>query len=262
MTHDDQDSHKITTRQAEIVAIVAEHGYSTLESLASRFSVSMQSVRRDIILLDQLRLIQRFHGGAGPSDTTTVRLGYQEKRLRGAEAKTRIAKRAVELVPEGSTIFLDVGTTVEALAQHLRGRQLGVRVFTTSLATAMLLAGEQGIELHVIGGASRGADGSLAGAKTVATISSIRFDLAFIGYSGFDDDGAIMDYDLEKISVKQAAIRRSNASIALGDHSKFEQHAIAQIAPPRDFSKLITDARPPGRLAKIFASSGLEIIVG
>lgn len=260
MTNNDRNSQKVTPRQAEIVAIVGQNGYTTLESLANRFAVSMQSVRRDIIQLDQMRLIQRFHGGAGPSDST-IRLGYQEKRARSAEAKAKIAKRAVELIPDAATIYLDVGTTVEALAQELRGRQAGLRVFTTSLATGMILAGEQDLELHVIGGTSRGADGSLAGATTVAMISSIRFDLAFIGYSGFDDDGTIMDYDLEKIAVKQAAIRRSDKPIAIGDQSKFEQHAIAQIASPRYFSNLVSDASPPSRLAEMFSSSGLEIVI-
>jgi DeoR family glycerol-3-phosphate regulon repressor len=260
MTNEDRQSQNLTSRQAEIVAIVGENGYTTLESLAARFSVSMQSVRRDIIQLDQMRLIQRFHGGAGPSDST-IRLGYQEKRARSAEAKTKIARRVVELILEGSTIYLDVGTTVEAVAQELRGRVTGLRVFTTSLATGMILAGEPDLELHVIGGAARGADGSLAGATTVATISSIRFDFAFIGYSGFDDDGTIMDYDLEKIAVKQAAMRRSDKSVAVGDHSKFEQHAIAQIAAPRSFSSLVTDARPPARLAEMFSSAGLDVII-
>ncbi|WP_050996832.1 DeoR/GlpR family DNA-binding transcription regulator [Sinorhizobium fredii] len=260
MTFDDQQSDKITARQAEIVALVAEQGYTTLESLANRFSVSMQSVRRDIIQLDQMRLIQRFHGGAGPSDST-VRLGYQEKRSRSAEAKMKIARRASDLVLDGATIFLDSGTTVEALARQLRGRKTGLRVFTTCLATAMVLAGEQDVELHVIGGTSRGADGSLAGAATVASISTIRFDFAFIGYSGFDDDGTVMDYDLEKIAVKQAAIRRADAPILVGDQSKFERHAIAQIAAPRSFAKLVTDAAPPDRLSEVFLSSGLEVLI-
>lgn len=260
MTNEERQSQNLTSRQAEIVAIVGENGFTTLESLATRFSVSTQSVRRDIIQLDQMRLIQRFHGGAGPSDST-IRLGYQEKRARSAEAKANIAKRAVDLIREGATIYLDVGTTVEAVAQELRTRLLGLRVFTTSLATGMILAGEQDIELHVIGGAARGADGSLAGATTVAMISSIRFDFAFIGYSGFDDDGTIMDYDLEKIAVKQAAMRRSEKSIAVGDYTKFEQHAIAQIAAPRSFANLVTDARPPARLAEMFSSAGLDVII-
>ncbi|MGG6897638.1 MULTISPECIES: DeoR/GlpR family DNA-binding transcription regulator [Rhizobium] len=252
-------SDELTPRQANIVKIVGEHGYATLEALSQRFDVSMQSIRRDIIHLDRLRLLQRFHGGAGPTEAE-VRLGYGEKRLRAADAKTRIGKAAATLIPDGATIFLDVGSTVEAVARNLRGRHADLRVFTTSLATGMILAGEADLELHVFGGRSRGADGSLAGAATISGISAIRFDMAFLGYSGFDDDGSVMDYDLEKIAVKQAAIRRSDAAIIVGDQSKFERRALAQVAPLTLLTKLVTDGQPPERLSELFDSAGLEVV--
>jgi len=251
---------EITARQADIVKMVDEKGFATLETLAQHFEVSTQSIRRDIIQLDRLNLLQRFHGGAGPSNTK-VRLGYVEKRIRATEAKARIGKAAAGLVPKGATIFLDVGTTVEALAQELRAERSPVRIFTPSLATGMILAGAPDIELHVFAGTVRGADGSLGGATTVAGISAIRFDIAFIGFSGFDEDGTVMDYDLEKIAVKQAAIRRAEQAIILGDQSKFERPAIAQIAPLHEISKLVSDAPPPGRLAELLAAARLEIVV-
>jgi DeoR family glycerol-3-phosphate regulon repressor len=251
---------ELTARQADIVKMVDEKGFATLESLALHFEVSTQSIRRDIIQLDRLNLLQRFHGGAGPSDTK-VRLGYVEKRIRATEAKARIGKAAAALVPKGATVFLDVGTTVEALAQELRAERSPVRVFTPSLATGMILAGAPDIELHVFAGTVRGADGSLAGATTVAGVSAIRFDIAFIGFSGFDEDGTVMDYDLEKIAVKQAAIRRAEQAIILGDRSKFERPAIAQIAPLCEVSKLVSDAPPPKRLADRLAAARLEIII-
>jgi len=252
---------ELTARQADIVKMVDEKGFATLESLAQHFEVSTQSIRRDIIQLDRLNLLQRFHGGAGPSSDTKVRLGYVEKRIRATEAKARIGKAAAGLVSRGATVFLDVGTTVEALAQELRAERSPVRIFTPSLATGMILAGAPDIELHVFAGTVRGADGSLAGATTVAGISAIRFDIAFIGFSGFDKDGTVMDYDLEKIAVKQAAIRRAEQAIILGDQSKFERPAIAQIAPLHEISKLVSDAPPPDRLAELLATARLDVIV-
>jgi len=261
MTLDDAlQTDELTPRQLDIVRTVDEQGYATLEALAHRFGVSAQSVRRDIIYLDRLNLLQRFHGGAGPTENT-VRLGYVEKRIRGADAKSRIGKAAVPLIAEGATIFLDVGTTVEALARNLRGRHAGLRVFTSSLAAAMILAGEQDLELHVFGGTSRGADGSLAGAATIEGISAIRFDMAFIAYSGFDHDGSVMDFDIEKIAVKQAAMRRADASIIIGDQTKFGRRAVAQVGPPSAFSTLVTDAAPPEKLAELFSLSNLEVMI-
>jgi len=256
----DEALGELTARQADIVRMVDEKGYATLEALAQHFEVSTQSIRRDIIQLDRLNLLQRFHGGAGPSDTT-VRLGYVEKRMRAMDAKARIGRMAAALVPAGATVFLDVGTTVEAVALQLRAQRASARIFTSSLASGMILAGAPDIELHVFAGTVRGADGSLAGAATVAGISAIRFDIAFIGYSGFDKDGTVMDYDLEKIAVKQAAMRRAETSVIVGDGSKFERHGVAQVAAPDLVSKLVTDAAPPDHLAEAFSAARLEIVM-
>jgi len=253
-------SHELTSRQAEILETVGETGYATLEALSQRFDVSVQSIRRDIIHLDKLRLLQRFHGGAGPMDST-VRLGYAEKTMRAAAAKERIGAAAARLVPKGAAVFLDVGTTVEAVATALRERDIRLYAFTNSIACAMLLAAEPKIQLHVLGGSLRGADGSLVGAATLAGIEGIHFDYAFIGFSGFAPDGSALDYDLEKIAIKQAAMRRSEHAVLVGDQSKFHSKAVATIGSSSEFSHLVSDANPPDFLLTSFAQSRLDVVI-
>ncbi|GGF31996.1 glycerol-3-phosphate regulon repressor [Aliidongia dinghuensis] len=261
MTTTNGMADEITPRQREIVEIVGEKGFATIEALAQHFSVSTQSIRRDIIQLDKTRLLQRFHGGAGATDTT-VRLGYAEKHNRAAEGKVRIGKAAAALVPDGASVFLDVGTTVEAVARELRNRGARCRAFTTSLATAMILAGHGDIELHVFGGTSRGPDGSLVGAETVAAIGEIHFDCAVLGLSGFDADGAPMDFDLDKIAVKRAALRRADRTIAVGDATKFGRRAVARIAPLEDIRHLVANEAPPATLAAACVRAGVDLVVG
>jgi len=253
-------SDDITPRQREIVRIVGENGFATIDALATHFAVSAQSIRRDIIQLDRLGMLQRFHGGAGLRDTS-VRLGYVEKHGRAAEGKARIGKAAAALVQPGASVFLDVGTTAEAVALELRQRGVGCRIFTVSLAVATILAGHDGTALHVFGGTSRGPDGSLVGAATVAAIGAIHFDCAFLGYSGFDEDGALMDFDPDKIAVKQAALRRADMTVAVGDASKFLRQAVMRLAPVDDITRLVTDAAPPASLAAIFRDAGLVVSV-
>jgi DeoR family transcriptional regulator, glycerol-3-phosphate regulon repressor len=253
-------SDEITLRQREIVTIVGEKGFATIEALAQHFAVSAQSIRRDIIQLDKARLLQRFHGGAGRRDAS-VRLGYAEKHERAAEGKARIGRAAAALVPEGAAVFLDVGTTVEALARELRQRGTAMRVFTSSLAAAMVLAGHDAVELHVFGGTTRGPDGSLVGAATVAAVSAIHFDIAFVGYSGFDDDAGLMDFDLDKIAVKQAALRRTDVAVALGDASKFYRRAVARISSLDELTHLVSDEEPPQNLAAALGAAGVSVTV-
>lgn len=242
----------ITERQARIVEIVSQQGFATIDTLARDFGVSAQSVRRDIIRLDTQGILQRFHGGVGVREAS-VRLGYAEKRTVAADAKARIARKAADLIAEGSVVFLDVGTTVEAVAQAL-GEKRQLRVFTVSLAAAALLSGRPGIDLFVFGGTVRGADGSLVGDVTLSSIARFRFDYAVIGFSGVDQTGELMDYDLEKVAVKEAAIRGAARTLAVGDSSKFRRTATVRFGGPAHPLTIVTEARPAPRLLEALSA--------
>lgn len=232
----------ITDRQARILEIVSQQGFATIENLAREFEVSTQSVRRDIIKLDADGLLQRFHGGVGVRETS-ARLGYAEKRMVATDAKRRIAEEAASLIPDGSVVFLDVGTTVEAVA-HILGEKRQLRVFSASLAAAGILAGRPGIDLFVLGGAMRGVDGSVVGETTLSMIARFHFDYAVIGFSGIDRDGTPMDYDLEKVAVKQAAIGQASRALLVGDSSKFRKTAVVRFADAAKSLVFVTEARP------------------
>ena len=112
----------IDRRQSKIVKRIETWGFATIEALAQEFDVSAQTIRRDIIQLEKHRMLQRFHGGAGmPRDS--VRLGYSQKKGAAVEGKQRIGAAAAALILDGSAVFLDAGTTVEAVAQALAGRE-------------------------------------------------------------------------------------------------------------------------------------------
>jgi DeoR family glycerol-3-phosphate regulon repressor len=190
-----------------------------------------------------------------------VRLGYAEKQELAVEAKLAIGVAAARLVPNGASVFLDVGTTAEAVGRALTGHT-SLRVFTNSLAAARQLAGRDGIEVVVAGGLLRGHDGSLVGDSVTATLRDLRLDFAFIGLSGWDDDGAPMDFDIDKIAVKRIAIARAREAIAICDASKFGRQALARIAPADQFARLICDAPPSASLAGQLDAAGLTVTVG
>lgn len=244
----------LTERQRAIATIVMDQGFATIETLSRHFDVSAQSIRRDIIKLDADGVLQRFHGGVGVRGSA-VRLDYAEKKVTAADAKQRIGQATAQLIPDGASVFLDVGTTVEAVARALKTRT-ALRVFTTSLQAATILTDQPGIDLFVIGGSLRGADGSLVGDQAIQAIQRFRFDYAVIGFSGFDSDGAPMDFDHDKVAVKQAAIARAAAALAVSDSSKFYRTALIRIAPMTAFSRLVTDASPSGDISRILAENG------
>jgi DeoR family transcriptional regulator, glycerol-3-phosphate regulon repressor len=127
---------------------------------------------------------------------------------------------------------------------------------------ARQLAGRDGIEVVVAGGLLRGHDGSLVGDSVTAMLRDLRLDLAFIGLSGWDDDGAPMDFDIDKIAVKRIAITRAREAIAICDASKFVRQALARIAPAEQSARLICDAPPSTSLAGRLDAAGVAVMVG
>ncbi len=249
-----------TPRQERLLQLVRARGFTPLDVLAETLGVSAQTIRRDVARLTELRLLQRFHGGAGVPAADAVRLGWGDKRVLGAEAKAAVGAAAAAMVPPGASVFLDVGTTVEAAAAALARRGSPLRVVTASLRSALALAGVEGVEVMVPGGVLRGADGSLAGGATLAGLEPMRVDLALLGCSGFDpDDGAPMDWDPEKVAVKRIMLGAARRVLVLADAAKHERRALMRIAPPSAIAALVTDRLPPASIAAALAAAGVEI---
>lgn len=252
-----ETSADLNERQRLILALIREQGFVTVETLAARFAVTTQTVRRDIIRLESLALIQRFHGGAGLRNAT-ARPAYADKRRAAVDAKCAIARLVADLIPNGAAVFLDVGTTVEAVADALRDKQR-LRVFTNNLRAAANLAGVPGIELFVTGGFVRSVDGSLVGESVSQSLKDLRPDFAIVGYSGFDDDGALMDFDVQKVAIKQMMAARARTTLAVGDATKYQRSATVRIAPLSAIAGLVSDAPPPDSLAALIAQSGIAL---
>jgi DeoR family glycerol-3-phosphate regulon repressor len=254
----------VSQRQYDILRIVREQGFATIDALARQFDVSAQTIRREIIRLDALKLLQRFHGGAGVVEPA-IRPAYAEKRLSQTDAKDAIGRRAAELVPDGAAVFLDVGTTVEAVARALAPRG-GLTIVTNSLPAAMLLAAgrpENGprSEIFVTGGSIHGPDGSLIGDTTQTGLARFRCDVAVIGFSGMDETGALMDFDLHKVAAKQAMIRAARMVVAVGAASKFTRSAPVRIADLPEIDRLVTDRAPPRHLSEAAEQAGTRIVL-
>lgn len=230
----------LTERQAAILDQIAENGYVTIEALAALFRVSSQTVRRDIIALSQEGRVQRFHGGAGPVDADeAARLDYGAKRQIGRPQKARLARKAAELVPAGATIYLDVGTTIEACALALAERP-GFSVFTNSMRAAMAFDPREH-QVYVLGGRMAGKDGSLVGEDIIQRLSEMQLDAALIACSAIDPSGRVMDFDLSKIAVKRAAMAATNRSLLLATASKFGRTALGTICHTDRFSAIVTE---------------------
>ncbi|THH35377.1 DeoR/GlpR transcriptional regulator [Aliishimia ponticola] len=246
-----------TFRHPEILEIARKDGNVTVDRLARHFRVTRQTIRRDLTDLAEAGKLERVHGGAVlPSGTTNI--AYAERRTLNAAAKAAIARDCAAQVSRNSSVFLNIGTTTEAVARELLHRE-NLMVVTNNLNVANILTGNPTCEVILTGGLLRRADGGLIGPVAAETISKFKFDVAIVGCSALDQDGDILDFDLQEVAISQAALRQSRDVYLVADHSKFMRSAPVRIASLADVDVFHTDTPLSARLSERCVEWGTSV---
>lgn len=249
----------LTLRKPEIIDIARREGKVTVERLVSHFGVTPQTIRRDLTELAEAGQLERVHGGAVlPSNT--VNIAYNERRDLNPAAKVDIARACAAAIPNDSSVFLNIGTTTEAVAQELTHHE-GLLVITNNINIATILSGHPAINVVVTGGNLRHTDGGLVGDLAAHTIRQFRFDYAVIGCSALHEDGDILDFDIQEVSVSQTIIAQSDHVFLAADASKFDRKAPARIASLTAIDVFYTDQTPPRRCVQTCETAGTEIVI-
>ena len=204
-------------RRQRIADTVASQGRVTLSELVATLGVTEQTIRKDLDGLQARHLLRRTHGGAIAFQARRE-LTVEDRSARHRDAKALIARACLEEIGPGDSIFLDSGTTVQAIAEHLDGRD--VNVLTNALGVATLLADRPRVRHTLLGGQIRTLGGSLVGPIALETLARFSVDVAFIGATGLTEDG-ITVADVGEAQIKQAVIDRARTVIVAMDSSKF-----------------------------------------
>ncbi|NDV99911.1 DeoR/GlpR family DNA-binding transcription regulator [Salipiger sp. PrR002] len=246
-------------RHPEILEIARRDGKVTVEGLAQHFGVTLQTIRRDLTELADAGRLERVHGGAVlPSGTMNI--GYEERRHLNMDAKTGIARACAERIPHGISLFLNIGTSTEAVARELLHHK-GLMVVTNNMNVATILAANPDCDVLLTGGSLRRTDGGLIGTLATESIRQFKFDLAVIGCSALDLEGDILDFDIQEVGVSRAILRQSRRTFLVADHSKFKRSAPARIASLSEIDMFVTDRPLEPSLAEACAGWGCEAVV-
>lgn len=249
----------VSLRQNDILDLARREGKVTVEGLARRFGVTVQTARRDLNALCETGALDRVYGGAvAAAGSAVANIGYQERRALNAAAKEAIGRACAAAIPDGASLFLNIGTTTEAVARALSGHR-GLMVVTNNINVANILAGSAETEIIVAGGVLRRADGGLVGEAAADFIRMFKVDYAVIGASALDADGDLLDYDFREVRVSQAIIAAARKSYLVADASKFSRAAPVRIASLADLDALFTEAPPPGPVARLCAEAGTAV---
>jgi DeoR family transcriptional regulator, fructose operon transcriptional repressor len=247
-------------RQKELIELFAARNQLSVDELSAHFSVSDDTIRRDLQILEERKIVLRTHGGA-------VSTGFLVNRettfsMRGKvnqEAKARIARAAAELISDGETLLINGGSSTFNFVASLGARR-GLTIVTNNIAIAPILPPEAIADLYFIGGHYR--------PNLVSTIGSVKLsageisvDTAIIGVTGLTAEKGLSTTVLEEAVMFAEMIEAAGRTIVLADSSKFDRNGFGQFAHLDEIDILVTDSPPPPNIADALQAAQVEIII-
>jgi DeoR family transcriptional regulator, glycerol-3-phosphate regulon repressor len=223
-----------------------------------KLKVSRETIRRDLVLLADRQALRKTHGGALSLERSEPEIALRE--VINVDVKRTIGRRAASLVPDGASVILAGGSTVQAVAESLLARH-GLIVFTNSIGVCRKLAGHNKNRVHVLGGELDAINGATLGRDTTSMLGHYFADFVFIGAGAISPTGWLMDYTREEGELHSLMLQSARTAVIVADHSKFNRYAPVRVDNFEKVTHLVTDKRPETPLANALAALSLEVLV-
>lgn len=227
--------HK-TARQKYLIDILSEKGQITISELVDRLQVSADTLRRDLSDLEKQGLAQKNHGGAIALNLSAM--NRQNRNTLLPDTKKRLGKMVAEKIPGGSTLFLDAGSTVLAVATQIQGP---MTVITPSLDIAQHFSTRADIQLILLGGKWDMQQRLFAGSATVSLLERYRADIAVLGTCALHADLGLSASQEADAEVKRAMLAASAEHWLVADHMKLNHCDPWLVAGLADIHQLFLD---------------------
>lgn len=247
-------------RRQRIFKDIEASGVASVRDLAQRFDVSLITIMRDLQELEQEGLIRRVHGGAISVRGASYEPPFSARESQFSAEKQRIAQKAVELISDGDSLLLDVGTTTLELARALKGKR-NLTVLVTNLRAALELAGQPAIQVIVIGGKLRFSELSMTGHMAEQTLRTFQVDKAFIGVGGITLQHGLTEFNFDEAGTKRIMCERARQKIVLADHTKFGKVMLTQVAPLSAIDMIITGSELDESMRRELEEAGISLIL-
>jgi DeoR/GlpR family transcriptional regulator of sugar metabolism len=245
-------------RRRGILDAVESRGSMSNVELAHQFTVSVETIRRDIILLDKQGVLRRIHGGG--LSINTFEPAYTDRMSANLESKRAIGHFAASLVPDKAKVIIDFGTTAFCVAEALSNHS-GLMVVTASLQAANFLAGRNGNEVVLTGGQLQASEGATLGRDATRMLENYFVDFSFVGAGVISPHPWLMDFSREAAELRASMLKQARNGVVLADHTKFNRTAAYRVPNFEQAAFLITDREFDAKLARTFRSFKGEILV-
>ena len=255
----DPTGHQLfqSERQQEILSLTHDRGRVEVSELAERFNVTTETVRRDLSELQSQSLLRRVHGGAVPWETGRFEPLVSVRQDQHDDEKRRIARAAVNEVPDTGSVIIDSGSTLTRFAEAIP--DIGVRVVTNCLPIAQTLADRESLEVIVIGGKVRKNTLAMVDNAAIAAIEPVQVDTLFISSDAATPATGLTTPYREEAALKQAMIAAARRVVALVDHSKFGHDQFIRFARWADIDVLVTNHELDGAIVDAIEAMGTTV---
>ena len=246
-------------RHNQIIEMITRHGTVKNPQLMEKFGISIETVRRDLELLEQQGYLRRVYGGAVMNTSLRSEPEYASRSKAYFQEKNAIAMEAAKLISPEDTVYLGVGTTVQAMVQYMKG--LGeLTVFTNALRTAVELSEVPGCSVILPGGQLRNKELTLSGFPAEDTLVHFNVDKAFIGIGGITEEG-ITDFHIGEARLHRQLIQNARQAIVLTDSSKLGVRAMNNVCTLQQIDVVITDNKVSKQMVKTLEQAGVKVII-
>lgn len=236
-------------RLSKMLELLEEKKQLAAKDMVDYFQVSKDTIRRDFSILSERKLAQRTHGGIIPLDKSRQIPSFNDRVGQLTQEKKAIAQKAQDFLRPNQVNFFDVSTVVLRLAQQV---QQPITIFSHSLDNAIMLSDRENIDFHLLGGRFYPRNRFYYALNEAELLSSISFDLAFIGAAGLKN-GQVSFEDQEDAYLKKLALKQAKTKILLAEQAKIQKEAPYILGNILDFDYWITDQKPSPEIEALLA---------
>ena len=245
-------------RQLKVQEIFENEEFVNLEDLCERFHASKSSIRRDLIVLEQKRVLRRVHGGAISLQVRDEMLDFKRLSVSCPDEKVRIGKVAASLIKDGQTVILGGGSTVVEVAKNLTSKL--IQIVTNSIPVTQVFGDSKQAEVTLTGGYLYPRLGVQLGPICEEMLNSVSADVLIMGIGGVTASG-ISDSNSLIVESLRAMIRAARKVVIVADRSKFGKDSMIHVATLNDIDQIVSDRDLDSEFQQMLRSNEVDCIL-
>lgn len=250
----------LSERHQKILELLKLHEIVSVNDLSRHLNVSSVTIRKDLGLLEDKKLLYRAHGRAIRMDPYIANRHVQEKEKQFPDEKKKIGQKAAELITPNDAIIIASGTTVLAFARCIEATA-PLTVLTSAMNVAMALLGNPQVEVIQLGGIVRHTSTSVIGEYVPEMLKNFSCTKLFLGVDGIDLKYGLTTTNSMEASINRAMIEAAQKTIVLTDSSKFGRRGFGKICELDAVDYIITDADVSPKIVKDLEDMGIKVAI-